>query len=114
MPSYNEMMLAELRQQRDEQNRQHGELLTAITALAQATQRLEARLAQLQAQAQATAPAQAQAQQPVSAQAQAVAEGQAPPPAENLQSRPGPGRWVGKLLGVAKNATKAILGKSAT
>ena len=96
MPSYMDLMLAELQQQRSEQARQHGELLTAITALIQATQRLEARLAQLQAQAQVQA------------------EGQAPPPAEILQSRPGPGRWGGRILEVAKNAAKAILGKRTT
>jgi hypothetical protein len=115
------MLIQEVRQQRDEHSRQHSELLTAITALAQATQRLEQVLARLEAQPQP--PAQAQAQQPVptqaqgvvqaqaQAQAQGVAESQAPPPAENLQSRTGPGRWVGQLFGGVKNAAKAILGK---
>jgi chromosome segregation ATPase len=124
MPSYSELMLAELQQQRSEQARQHGELLSAIATLAQATQRLEQALARLEAQPQLQLQQQAQAQQPVSAQAQGVAqvqpqagaqgEGQTPPPAENLQSRPGVGRWGGRLLEVAKNAAKAILGKSAT
>jgi len=118
VPSYMELMLQEVRQQRSEQARQHGELLGAIASLAQATQRLEARLAQLQAQAQASAPvsaqAQAQAQQPVPAQAQVQAESQPPPPAKILQSRAGLGGWAGRILEVAKNATKAILGKRTT
>jgi chromosome segregation ATPase len=102
-------MLAELQQQRSEQSRQYGQLLAAITALAQATQRLEQALARLEAQPQP--PAQAQAQQPVPTQAQGVAEAQAPPPAEILQSRAGPGGWAGRILEVAKNAAKAIIGK---
>jgi len=110
MPSYMDLMLQELQQQRSEQARQHGELLTAITALIQATQRLEAALAQPQSVAQV----QAQARQPVPAQAQVQAEGQPPPPAKILQSRPGPGRWGGRILEVAKNAAKAILGKRTT
>jgi septal ring factor EnvC (AmiA/AmiB activator) len=122
MPSYTELMLAELQQQRSEQSRQHGELLSAIAHLTQATQRLEAALAQLQAQAQpqsvaqTSAPAQAQAQGVAQAEAQAQAQGEAqtPPPAEILQSRAGLGRWVGQLFGGVKNAAKAILGKSAT
>jgi len=97
-----ELMLQEVRQQRNEQARQHGELLGAIASLAQATQRLEARLAQLQAQGPASA----------QAQLQAGAQGESQlPPAENLQSRPGAGRWVGQLFGGVKNAAKAILGK---
>ena len=68
MPSYMALMLAELQQQRSEQARQHGELLSAIASLAQATQRLEQALAQLQAQAQA------QASAPVPVPAQGVGQ----------------------------------------
>ena len=78
MPSY---MLQEVRQQRSEQGRQHGQLLTAITALVQLR---------------------AQPQQPVSVQAQpqagAQGEAQTPPPAENLQSRAGPGAMGGPAI----------------
>jgi len=93
MPSYAELMLAELQQQRSEQSRQHGELLGVIASLTQATQRLEQALTQLQAQAQA------------------VAATQAPPPAENLHWLGRLGRWAGQLFGGSKNAAKAILGK---
>ena len=113
MPSYSELMLQELQQQRSEQSRQHGELLGAIASLAQATQRLEQSLVQLQAQAQGVVQAQAQAQQPVSAQAQGMAqvqpqagaqgEAQAPPPAENLHWLGRLGRWVASAFGGSKN-----------
>jgi len=107
MPSYTELMLAELRQQRDEQSRQHGELLAAITTLAQATQRLEAALALVQAQAPASAPASAQASAPASAQAQPQAgaqdEAQTPPPAKILHWLGRLGRWVASAFGGSKN-----------
>jgi hypothetical protein len=115
MPSYMELMLAELQQQRSEQARQHGELLSAIATLAQATQRLEAALAQLQAQqpvtvqaegvAQASAPASAQAQGVAQVQPQAGAQGEAQtlPPAENLHWLGRLGRWVASAFGGSKN-----------
>jgi hypothetical protein len=49
----------------------------------------------------------------VPTQAQGVAQAQ-PPPAEILQSRGGLGQWAGRILEVAKNVAKAIVGKCTT
>jgi hypothetical protein len=106
MPSYMDLMLQELQRQRNERAYQHGELLTAITALIQATQRLEQALAQPQSVAQAAAPAPALAQGVAQVQPQAGAQGEAqtPPPAENLHWLRGVLRWVASAFARRKNA----------
>jgi len=90
MPSYTELMLQEVQQQRSEQACQHDELLTAVSRLTTAVQRLEAGLARLQAQGVMQGSSQVQPQ------------AQVPPPAENLHRLGRVGALVRKLIGSCK------------